>query len=159
MKVQFYNNFSKRPNSSKIPSTPYDVELELLLKEDTSIEQPAFVLNGNIFTYNYAYIPAWNRYYFVGEAVSIANGLTQLTLHEDYLASHKSAVGSTKAMILRSSTGYNVWIPDEEVYVSTQKTEVRTVDDVHVGFAKTPGCYLLSVSDNFSYSNGGKCRP
>lgn len=157
MEVHFYT-FSKRENSTKQPTGQF-TNVNVTLKEPTSVTDPVLVLSGNHLTdYTYAHIPSFNRYYFVGEAVSIAKDLTQLTLHEDYLASHKGAVGSTKAMILRSSTGYNVWIPDEEVYVSTQKTEVRTVDDVHVGFAKTPGCYLLSVINEDGCATGFACQ-
>lgn len=152
MKVQFYNNFSKRPNSSKIPSTPYDVELELLLKEDTSIENPAFVLNGNTFTYNYAYIPTWNRYYFVNNITSICEGIVQLDLTEDYLATWKSAIQATSAYIAYSSTGYNVNITDPRLVTKTTKT-LRYSTGTTTYFS-TQGCFSLSIIGNSGSANG-----
>ena len=152
MKVQFYNNFSKRPNSSKIPSTPYDVELELLLKEDTSIEEPSFVLNGNIFTYNYAYIPAWNRYYFVNNITSICEGIVQLDLTEDYLATWKSAIQATSAYIAYSSTGYNVNITDPRLVTKTTKTLRATSGTT--SYFSNQGCFIFSVIGNAGSSNG-----
>ena len=152
MLANFYT-FSKRKNSTKQP-TGTGTELSIRLKEDTSIHNPSIVLTGNVLTYNYVYIPSFNRYYFVDDAVILTNGMTQYNLSEDVLASNKSAIGSTKAMIMRSSTGYNVWIPDNEVYVSAQKTIVRAVDDFSVYFADSTGCFLLSVvNKKGSYSN------
>lgn len=154
MKVRFYTSFSKRNNSTKQISSESYTELELVLKEATSIENPVFLISGDHFDYTYAYIADWNRYYFVDQILSSAKDLTQITLKEDYLASWKSNVGSTAAMILRSSSGYNVWIPDDEVYVSTQKTIVRTVGATSAYFGDSTGCYLLTViNKKGSYSN------
>ena len=100
MEVHFYS-FSKRENSTKQPTGQY-TNVNVTLKEPTSVTDPVLVLSGNHLTdYTYAHIPSFNRYYFVGEAVSIATDLTQLTLHEDYLATWKSNIQSTRAMILR----------------------------------------------------------
>lgn len=143
MEVQFYNNFSKRPNSSKIPSTPYDVKLDLLLKEDTSIEEPSFVLNGNIFTYNYAYIPAWNRYYFVNNITSICEGMVQLDLTEDYLATWKSAIQATSAHVVYSSTGYDKDIVDPRIVQYTTK-EWQNDAQTFSSFTSA-GCFVLTV--------------
>ena len=153
MLANFYT-FSKRKNSTKQP-TGTGTELSIRLKEDTSIHNPSIVLTGNVLTYNYVYIPSFNRYYFVDDAIILTNGMTQYNLSEDVLASNKSAIGSTKAMIMRSSTGYNVWIPDNEVYVSTEKTIVHQVDsDFDVYFANPTGCYLLSVINEDGCATG-----
>lgn len=154
MKVRFYTSFPKRNNSTKQISSEAYTQLDLVLKEATSIENPVFLISGNHFNYTYAYIPDWNRYYFVDQILSSAKDLTQITLKEDYLASWKSDIGNTAAMILRSSSNYNVWIPDEEVYVSTQKTLVREVGSNSVYFGDYTGCYLYSVvNKKGSYSN------
>ena len=153
MKLKYWQNFSKRKNSTKIPST-LPTEIDIVLKEDTPIDSPSIILTGNTIDIDYCRIDAFGKYYFVGEPIILTDGMTQYNLQEDVLATHKTEVGNTKAMILRSSTGYNVWIPDHEVYVSAQKTIVRAVDDLSTYFADSTGCYLLSVVNEYgSYSS------
>lgn len=144
LEVTFYTGFSKRANSTKQPTGTATV-CKCFLKEPTSIEKPTLLLSGDHFNYTYAKINSWGRYYKVNELLSNNNGLTQVTLTEDYGASFKSAIGSTKAMILRASTGYNEWLQDDMIYVSAQKTYIREVGTNSVGFADSTGCYLLSV--------------
>ena len=153
MKLKYWQNFSKRKNSTKIPST-LPTEIDIVLKEDTPVDSPSIILTGNAIDIDYCRIDDFGKYYFVGEPIILTDGMTQYNLQEDVLATHKTEVGNTKAMILRSSTGYNVWIPDHEVYVSAQKTIVRTVDDLSVYFGDSTGCYLLSVVNEYgSYSS------
>jgi len=153
MKLKYWKNFSKRKNSTKIPATT-PTEIDIVLKEDTPVDSPSIILTGNAIDIDYCRIDDFGKYYFVGEPIILTDGMTQYNLEEDVLATHKTEVGNTKAMILRSSTGYNVWIPDHEVYVSAQKTIVRAVDDFSVYFADPIGCYLLSVvNDKGSFSS------
>lgn len=152
MKLTYWTGFSKRKNSTKQPTG--GTQIDVVWKEDTSIDAPSVILKGNNINIDYAYIADWGKYYHVNAPILLTNGLTQYDLEEDVLATHKTGIGSTKAMILRTSTGYNVWIPDDEVYVSTQKTLVRTVDDVSVGFANGTGCYMISVINEEGCATG-----
>ena len=153
MKLKYWTGFSKRKNSTKIP-TATGTEIDVYWKEDTSIDSPSVVLASNTFNIDYCYINDWGKYYFVSAIQTLTNGQVQYDLVEDTLATNKTAIGATKAMILRSSTGYNVWIPDEEVYVSTQKTLVREASATSVGFANLTGCYLLSVINEEGSATG-----
>lgn len=141
MKVHFYSNFTKRPNSSKMPTGTAD-ELELVLKEDTSIEEPSFVLSGQHFDYNYAYVPAWNRYYFVNNITSICDGLYQLDLTEDYLASWKSQIQATSAHVVYSSTGYDKDIIDPRI---SQYITKQWQTDAQSGGGFGGGCFVLNT--------------
>ena len=156
MEVHFYS-FSKRENSTKQPTGQY-TNVNVTLKEPTSVTDPVLVLSGNHLTdYTYAHIPSFNRYYFVGEVVSIATDLIQLTLHEDYLATWKSNIQSTRAMILRCSTGYNKWINDRLIRVNSKKilTTVADASKVKPSFYQTqPGTYILNVISQTGSSNG-----
>ena len=153
MDMYYWTGFSKRENSTKKPSDT-GTKVEILLKEDTSIDAPSIVLTGAPLNIDYCYIPDFGKYYFVGSPIIMANDLTQYDLVEDCLATHKTEIGNTKAMILRSSSAYNVWIPDDRVYVSAQKTIVRTVGTTSAYFADNTGCYLVSVvNSKGSYSN------
>ena len=151
MKVHFYSNFTKRPNSSKIP-TGSAVEIELNLKEDTSIEKPSFVLSGQNFNYNYAYVPIWNRYYFVNNITSICDGLYQLDLTEDYLASWKSQIQATVAHIVYSTTGYDKDIIDPRI---SQYITKQWQANSQQGGGFGGGCFVLNTLSKDSGGNAG----
>ena len=153
MKLKYWTGFSKRKNSTLIP-TGTGTEIDVYMKEDSNLDAPSIVLTGNSKDLDYVYINDYGKYYFVGSPIYLTNGMTQYDLEEDYLATHKADIGSTKAMIMRSSTGYNEWIPDPEVYVSTQKTIAKTIDSNTVGFADPTGVYLLTVINEDGCATG-----
>lgn len=145
MVVTFYN-FSKRKNSTKQP-TGTGTNIDVVLKEPTDIEAPALMLTGNTFTYNYAYIGDFGRYYFVSKITSNFNGCVRVDLIEDYGATWKTAIGSSKAMILRCSTGYNKWITDNGIQVLTTKQYNNSQSALAVDAVwSITGCYLLVVA-------------
>lgn len=150
MKVRFYKTFSKRKNSTKqITSESYD-EIDLTLKEMTSIETPVFLLTGDKFDYNYCYIADWERYYFVGDISSSAKGLSQISLIEDDLASHKTEIGNTVAQVVFSSSGYDTWKVDHRLATKVTKTITSSSDTP--GVFNGTGCFLLTVINDKSYS-------
>lgn len=157
MDMYYWTGFSKRENSTKKPSDT-GTKVEILLKEDTSIDAPSIVLTGNALNLDYCYIPDFGKYYFVNSPIILANGMTQYDLVEDTLATHKTEIGNTKAMILRSASAYNVWLPDNRVYVSAQKTIVREATSASVGFADTTGVYLLTVINEDGCATGFACQ-
>lgn len=152
MTVTYWTGFSKRKNSTKQPTSGTDATVKL--KDNCSVINPTIQTVGIPANANYFYISDFGRYYFVSNVTKISNAITEFNLEVDVLASYKTDIGNTAAMILRSSSGYNVWIPDDEVYVSTQKTIVRTVGATSAYFGDSTGCYLLTViNKKGSYSN------
>lgn len=145
MNVTFYN-FSKRRNSTKKPTSTGTV-VTCQLKEPCSLKNPRLLLSGNLFTtYDYAYIGDFGRYYFVSDVVSVGNGLTEITLEDDVLASHKTAIGSTVARIAFASTGFDSEYCDNRINCSTAKsiyegavTNIDFLDDNQIGY------FILSV--------------
>lgn len=97
--------FSKRKNSTKQPTgsgTQYTVEL----KSGTSYISPTFLLSIS-GTPNFDYLKFENRYYFITDIVSVRNNLWEVYATVDALASHKTAIGSSSAMILYADGGRN----------------------------------------------------
>ena len=147
--IRFYSSFSKRDNSTKQPANTdlYTTE-KCILKENTSIISPTVILSGNhLVDYTYAYIPDFNRYYFVSEPTSDAQGLVTLQLSEDYLATWKTNIKATNAMVLRSSSNYDKWINDNGIQVLTTKqyNNAEHQDPTDAVWSIT-GCYLLVVA-------------
>ena len=105
-KVNFWA-FSKRPNSTKRPSTTADNSFDCTLKGPCSIMAPVFEVNyGNAGTdpigYNYCYVDAFDRYYWVSDWVN-DGPIWECRAIEDELATWKTAIGSSSQYILRSS--------------------------------------------------------
>lgn len=160
MKLKYWTGFTKRKNSTKVP-TGTGTEVDVYLKENTSIDNPTVILKGNAINIDYAYIQTFGKYYFVGAPVMLTNGTTQYDLEEDVLATHKTEVGNTIAHIVYSSTGYDTNIIDTRMTVKTSKnvyghtgTFSITAGGVSVNVMSSAGCFVLSVANTKSSGNG-----
>lgn len=135
--VDFYIGFEKRTNSTKRPSsndTAYTING--YLREPCSLLNPtisfkSFPANITLQAYNYCYILAYSRYYFVKDWTWI-EGLWQCELSIDVLATYKTVIGTETHYILRhdSTTDYNGLIADA-IYPATNAftTENTATDD------------------------------
>lgn len=127
--VNFYS-FAKKENSTKIP-TGSPTTYACVLKDSCGILNPSIVLDlgatGNPASLNYAYISAFNRYYFIDEW-NYNKGLWEASLRVDVLASYKSAIGSSKQYVLRAAqnTAWNGSIVDN--YFPAKGFYTTTVD-------------------------------
>ena len=151
MKVRFYS-FSKRKNSTKQPSSSY-TEKAVFLKELTSVQNPSLLMSGGPNpSWNYAYIPDWNKYYFIEDQISSANGLTEFVLVEDDMASHKTEIGNTSARVIFCSSPYHSNVNDPRITVKTTK-ELHGSTSGQI-FSST-GCYIFTVFNK--EANGVGC--
>lgn len=123
LSIKFYN-FEKRHNSTKQPNEQDATTIECVLKEDTSVITPTFVLHSATMpTYNYC---QWaSRYYFIDDKVTRANDLWEIRCVEDYLATRKSGIGSTSAYIQYAADGYTT-IVDNRVALTNDIAEAST---------------------------------
>lgn len=144
MKVRFYN-FSKRKNSTKLPSSSY-TELSVLLKDDTSVHDPVLQISGgpNV-SYNYAYIPTFDKYYFVKDYVSVANGLTDYYLSEDVMGSHVSEIAACSCRVAFCTNPYYSNITDPRIAVKTSKFINFSVGANNRNVLDSTGCYVVTT--------------
>lgn len=110
MNVKYWTGFSKRKNSTKQPSSGTDATVNL--KDDTSILNPSIDSATIPANANYMYISDFGRYYFVRNVTKIGNGRNLFELEEDVLATYKSNIGSTSALIEFCADSTNVYITD-----------------------------------------------
>ena len=103
-KVNLYT-LSKRDNSTKQP-TGTGSEFNCVLKSGSGIMHPTLTFDFGIANdpsqYNYAYIAAFDRYYFVEEWY-FERALWTVSLKVDVLATYKSAIGSSSLYVLRAA--------------------------------------------------------
>ena len=98
-------SFSKRHRSTKQPSSAGTVKT-ITLKDGTDLISPVFLLNNSgVPSFNYCEFQG--RYYFVNDIKSVRQDLWEVSCTEDYLATHKTLIGTTIANILYATGGRN----------------------------------------------------
>ena len=139
MNINVWTNFTKRRNSTKQPTSGTTVTC--VLKEETSIENPSFILNTPIA--NYTYVEAFGHYYFVDDVININAGMCELVCSMDVLASYKSDITSYTAFVERAASSYDVWINDPAL---SQK-QLYYSDTMHTtslsSFFSQTGCFVV----------------
>lgn len=87
----------------------------ILLKDGCSVDRPVVTFSAMasaIAPLNYAYIDAFQRYYYITDRNSIANGIVELTLESDPLESFSSQIGLCPATITRNEYDRNGYLKD-----------------------------------------------
>lgn len=108
MQITCFSGFSKKPNSTKQPSS--GTVKTVTLKEPTSILNPIFILNGYDLSHNY--IQWGSRYYYIDDIVIVSNNVAEYHCSTDAMATYKSAIGSSSQYVLRSAQSYNPYAID-----------------------------------------------
>lgn len=145
MATAIFYTFSKRKNSTKVPTGSGD-SYTVTLKSGTSFLSPTLLLNMTSKpTYNY--LSFEGRYYFVADVVSVRNDLWEIPCNVDALASWKSAIGSTPAMILFATGGRNDIIDsrigvESDIVIHNQDASIPNLTISNIG----AGTIVLSVT-------------
>ena len=153
---------TKRVNSTLVPNTTSWSSYDVLLKKDTSLESPVFVLQGTAATfagYNYAVGGGFLvGNYWINDVVSVANGRCEIYCTRDYLADNKSKIMSTSAFIEYGFNTFNAG--DSSNRVSDQRQTISENPAQHVASfdpfnnrINNVGSYILQVVGS---SNGLK---
>lgn len=121
--------FTKRSNSTARPSTdgwPVDV----LLKDETSILRPSFLLKhdpsepAEVYDYNYVFCQEFERYYHITNIEAVRNDLWRIDCDVDVLASWKTQIQAANAFVAYSTTLGNAQLIDRRLSVNTPKVLV-----------------------------------
>ena len=110
MEITLYN-FSKRKNSTKVPTDTGTVK-EVKLKGKCDRINPSFFLAD---VTGYTYLKAWNWYYFITNVAYDINGAQYIDCTIDVLATWKESIMATTAFVKYSSTDYSMLIHDNRV--------------------------------------------
>lgn len=99
------------------------------LRDKTSITNPSIIIEMNDFpTFNYVYLPKFNRYYYVTNILSIATNLWQIDMHVDVLMSYKDKILLQSAIIERNEYEWDPYLIDSSLPVSKEPN--ITVEEV-----------------------------
>lgn len=120
-------NVSKKRNSTYQPTNELIKEIECLLKDSVSEENPEFLLRADSFNYNYL---KWNdHFYFVSGITYERNNLITVSCEIDALATHKADILNSTFYVAYSSSQGNAWLPDTRIpSVNNESVSVNTLE-------------------------------
>ena len=124
MQIILYQNSSEKEKIGKTLTVVDTLEGEL--KENTSIIAPEILLEYNNPTaFNYCFIDAFNRFYYVKDVTIIRNNLLRISLQVDALESFKTQILTQNVIIERNASDFDLYLPDDNLI-----TLVKTKTDI-----------------------------
>lgn len=142
-KINLYT-FTKDSNSTKQP-TGSGTEFDCNILTPADITAPVCELSASDLTaYNYAYIAAFHRYYFI-EGITYDRGLWQLSLKCDVLATYKTEIGSQSLYVLRAASAYDGEIQDNFYPITGDIDYSSQSESNFPGYTYDTGCYVLNI--------------
>ena len=141
--IHTYKSSAEQNRVDKTNFLTADMLISGVLREASSLIHPSITFTSDIIpTFNYVYIPIFNRYYYVTDITSIKNKLWQMSLTVDVLMTYKEALLSCTGYIDRNENEYNGLIPDG--MISLEKGEIIETNFVtNELFTETQGTYVL----------------
>lgn len=160
MLVEFWT-YSKRYNSTSLPSGD-GTEKECYLKEVSSVLSPLLELQTefNPSAWNYCYIPDFSRYYYI-DNWDYFRGVWRGSCRVDVLGSWKTYISNTSALVIFSSSDYNLSIMDNRIASTAdydrQVTSAPFAGALTSGQQLQPGGYfaLTCISGGSVWATGG----
>lgn len=140
MQITAYSNFSKKINSTKVPSG--GTSMEVTLKEPTSVVSPIFRVHH--YSLNHNYLKWGNRYYYIDDI--IVNTAEEAEYHctTDVLATYKGDIGASRQYVTRSSSVFNTNVQDTRYpTLADPITKYQTYSVINTAFSQ--GGYVLGV--------------
>lgn len=145
MQLSLYNS-SSMPNVVIKAKTLIET-LEGDLKENVNREKVVVTIpyTSAYARINYAYIPEFERYYFV--SVDCINGeRLRLTMHSDGLSSFWDRYKYSPCIAKRSSSNYNSAIRDDMIAFKPEPVIIRRKTSSKFTPSSSGGCYILTMS-------------
>ena len=142
-----FMTFNKKYNSTLRPSNDLGTSYDCILKTSSSVISPTIELNiglvVNPSAFNYAYIPDYNRYYWVSEWTFIQTYWVA-SLSVDVLASWRPYIGDFNMYVYRASAEYNGGLIDN-AYPTSAKSTAIVYESGPMQRQLKDGYYIVSV--------------
>ena len=152
MVIKAYTGFSKKPNSTKQPSSGGS-DITVRLKDNCSVLNPVFLLTGYNLAHNYV---QWgSRYYFIDDIVIVGNELAEYHCSYDAMATFKSDIGSSSQYVARAAAASNGRIVDTYYPATAQNTHSADIQTSPFVTDISNGYYVIGIQGKGSGGNGG----
>lgn len=114
MNFTLYQNTSE-PNRVGKSISPV-ASLNGVIKDTTSVTDPVIEVQLDVYpSANYAYIPEFNRYYFITDIEIETNQLYLIHCKCDVLQTYASQIRACEATLSRQEQLYNLYLPDDKL--------------------------------------------
>lgn len=136
-------NFYKNKSDSNVVGKTLDSlkTVNGTIKSNFDILSPYVEVSFNPIEYNYCYIPALKRYYFINDYRVIRNALFGISLKIDVLETYKDSIKATKADVVGTeSNSYS----ESSNYPKQVKHTLRKIDYPYT-FTKSENMILVTV--------------
>lgn len=141
--IHTYKSSAEQNRVDKTNFLTADMIISGVLREASSLIHPSITFTSDIIpTFNYVYIPIFNRYYYVTDITSIKNKLWQMSLTVDVLMTYKEALLACTGYIDRNENEYNGLIPDNMISLEKGET-IETVALNNELFISNKGSYVI----------------
>lgn len=122
---------------------PLVIEGNLIYEQ--SISSPKFTVKGDIRGYNYCYIPAFNRFYYIKDKQINGADIMTIPLEVDVLQSFKDEILACECILERQRTITNKYFNDS-TYWTQQNSNIVPQELTTNGFDRTGNCFILTVA-------------
>lgn len=121
MEIKLYNNQSEHTVINK--SLGNAISYVGSLRDISDISNPSIMIqsNGNVYQYNYCYIPEFSRYYFITEITTVRTGVWVLSMKCDVLMSFKNDILNCYAIINHTTDTNITRYMDSDIFRSLVK--------------------------------------
>lgn len=127
--IALYQNIAE---NNRVDKTDYLTEVGTLsgaFRKECSLLSPSIEYQSeDIPTFNYVFIPAFNRYYFVTSLTTVNKNLWRMDLKCDVLMTYKNGIALLTAIIARQENDYNDDLIDTEI--PTEKEPTVTYQEI-----------------------------
>lgn len=118
MQIILYNNSAEKNRVDKTSYLSNALTLNGNLRSGDSgdILNPTIYLemsNNSLPSYNYSYIPEFNRYYFISNIRPARNNYWEVNMKVDVLMSFKTEIKNQTALVARNENEYNNYVIDK----------------------------------------------
>lgn len=133
---------TKSTNNSLNKVLENETEFDIKFKSQADRKNPVVVLNSQtMINFNYAYIPDFERYYFIERVEVTPNKIYNITLRCDVLESFKNDILASSGFISQQTEGNNYYNSD---YQTEIKKEVEIIQST-VTVPQTKSTILVAV--------------
>ena len=151
--IQFMQMISEKNVIGKTWNTEADQEtgalaplvIEGSLIYEQSISSPKFTVKGDIRGYNYCYIPAFNRFYYIKDKQINGADIMTIPLEVDVLQSFKDEILACECIVERQCTITNKYFNDN-TYWTQQNASIVPQELTTNGFDRSGNCFILTVA-------------
>lgn len=158
MNINIFTGFSKKKNSTKVPSGT-GTSVTASLKRQTSYHNPVFVLSPvtGVTMEDISYVKYGSHYYFVTDITVVPNNVYEISCAEDPMATHRSEILGSTQYVLYSASSNRPFVPDPRIPKQSEVICKKFTPAEGNPYTSPPsGYFLLTCLSSDGTPSGGR---